>query len=82
MRIPLIVSARVQEETQFPRVILKSGKWRFESDSKDSELLIKTPTKTLELHDELHLTEHTPVSLACVKAGTEQFITVYACLST
>jgi len=81
MRIPLIVSSRPSEEINFPRVTLRSGRWKFTSDHSDSEFCVKTSTGSVELHEELVLEEKTVVSLVCKKRGTESSITVYACLS-
>ena len=81
MRIPLIVSARITEDTKFPHVTLRSGRWSFSSTHKDSLLRVNTPNQSVELHEELVLDSPTPVTITCASAGSEHSVTVYACLS-
>lgn len=81
MRIPLIVSSRAQAGIEYPRVALRSGRWKFEHNVTSSEVKVKTPDSHVELHAELVLTEHTDVSIVCMNTGNEHSITVYACLS-
>jgi hypothetical protein len=81
MRIPLIVSSRIQEGIEYPRVVLKAGRWKFEHDVVNSRLSVKAQDNSFELHEELVLESYTDVSLVCTSTGTEPHITVYACLS-
>lgn len=81
MRFPLIVASRVQEDTEYPRVVLRAGRWKFSHDATSSEVFIRTSESDVELHEELVLTQHTSVQVVCRKAGTEPSITVYAWLS-
>jgi hypothetical protein len=81
MRIPLIVAARITEDTIFPHVTLRPGRWTFSSTHSDSALRVKTPDSAVELHEELVLSQPTPVTLSCVRKGSETSITIFACLS-
>lgn len=81
MRIPLIVSSRIQEGVSYPRVVLRPGKWKFEHDAVSSEIALSTSSGVVGLHEEFVLSEYEDVSIFCSKAGTESSITVYACLS-
>ena len=81
MRIPLIVAARIIEGTQFPHVTLRPGKWTFTSTHSNSLLKVSTPEAAVELHEELVLLTHTPVTITCVRAGNESSVTIFACLS-
>lgn len=78
MRIPLIVSSRPTEETIYPRVALRAGRWRFSSTHTDSLLRVNAPDQSVELHEELVLPVHSYVTVSCLKRGTEQSITIYA----
>lgn len=78
MRIPLIVSSRPTEDTIYPRVALRAGRWRFSSSHKDSLLRVNTPDQSVELHEELVLPTHSYVTVSCLQRGTEQSITIYA----
>jgi len=81
MRIPLIVTARPSEDVKYPRVTLRSGRWKFSSNHADSCLRVNTLDLSVGLHEDLDLPSATQVYISCDKAGTETSITVYACLS-
>ena len=81
MRIPLIVASRAQVGVEYPRVVLRPGRWKFEHDITSSEVYLSTPTGDVKLHEELVLTAYTDVSILCAQTGSEPSITVYACLS-
>jgi hypothetical protein len=81
MRIPLTVSSRPSDGTQFPSVLLRAGTWSFSSNIVDSDVRVNTPTGQQDLQGELQLTEKTGISLTCITAGKETSISVYACLS-
>lgn len=81
MRIPLIVNARPTEDTNYPRVALRSGRWRFSSNHADSTLRVNAPDQSVELHEELVLSAPSYVSVSCLKRGTEQTITIFAHVS-
>ena len=81
MRIPLIVAARITQETKFPLVTLRPGRWTFSSTHSDSRLTVKTPERVVELHEELFLEAPTTVTVTCVQQGNEPSVTIFACLS-
>ena len=81
MRIPLIVASRPSQNAQFPRVILRAGRWTFSSNHSDSALRVNTPDSSVELHEGLVLANPTAVYVSCTASGNEPSITVYACLS-
>ena len=81
MRIPLTVSSRPSDGTQFPLVLLRAGTWSFSSTIVDSDVRVNTPNGQKSLQEGLQLTEKTGISLICVTAGKETSISVYACLS-
>lgn len=81
MRIPLIVAARITENVQFPHVTLRPGRWTFTSTHSTSVLRVNTPDAAVELHEELVLSTPTPVTVSCIRAGSEPSVTIFACLS-
>ena len=81
MKIPLIVSAKPDVNFKCPRVILRTGKWSFDSNHKDSILEITVNGQRIDTTGTLELFENSEVITTFVQIGTEPTITVYACLS-
>ena len=78
MKLPLLLYFTPRVGTG-PTVMLASGKWKIESNHKDSELGIAlTSIGHSPIDIELELSKDTAAQISITKAGSEKELTVYA----
>lgn len=87
-KLPLLLEIRPSLTTEGPTVFLSEGNWKFEHSIKDSEVVVMLipPVPKLanefspvNICDPLLLSEGYRVKAVFRKAGTEKYVSLYAC---